>query len=181
LGSPPYLTLASAEVYDAGSGTWVAAGIMDAPAAVKSAEARLTATLLADGSVLVAGDDEIDGPTPGSADLYDPGSGTWSVTGRMIGARDRHTATLLRDGRVLVTGGWEDLANHGSGAVATLASSEFYDPRTSSWIDAATMDTQRALHTATLLPDGTVLVAGGSFFPDRSGELATTELYDPGR
>jgi hypothetical protein len=43
------------------------------------------------------------------------------------------------------------------------------------------MDTQRALHTATLLPDGTVLVAGGSFFPDRSGELATTELYDPGR
>jgi hypothetical protein len=42
------------------------------------------------------------------------------------------------------------------------------------------MDTARAFHTATLLPDGRVLVAGGSFFPDRSGEQDTTELYDPG-
>ena len=180
LSNPPYLTLASAELYDPGSRTWVAAGIMDAPNAVRSSEARLTATLLADGRVLVAGDDEVNGSNPAFADLYDPGSGTWTSTGRMIGARDRHTATLLRDGKVLVTGGWDDLANLGNGAVATLASAEFYDPNTSSWIDAATMDTQRALHTATLLPDGSVLVAGGTFFPDRSDELATTELYDPG-
>src|SRR5262249_7044591 len=64
-----------------------------------------TATLLANGKVLVVGGTS-DGTTAlSSAELYDPGTNTWSAAGSLGTARDGHTATLLANGKVLVTGG----------------------------------------------------------------------------
>ncbi len=65
-----------------------------------------TATLLANGKVLVAGADV---ETQTRCELYDPVSGTWTLTGSLNHSRYGHTATLLPDGRVLVTGGLDNL------------------------------------------------------------------------
>ena len=79
-----------------------------------------TATLLADGRVLVVNDGQADvEPTPTSAELYEPTSRNWSVTARPSKTRYGYTATLLLDGQVLVTGDYD----YGS-----LASAELYDP-----------------------------------------------------
>src|ERR1044072_9486652 len=96
-----------------------------------------TATLLADGRVLIAGGDMIEagGPpvpfrTQVSAELYDPRTGTFSPTGNMTTPRSGHTATLLADGRVLIAGGGVTNANAGALADPALASAELYDPGT---------------------------------------------------
>ena len=62
-----------------------------------------TATLLADGRVLVSGGDSPG--TAATAELYDPDSGSFTRTGSMSSGREGQTATLLPDGRVLITGG----------------------------------------------------------------------------
>jgi hypothetical protein len=63
-----------------------------------------TATLLGNGTVLVAGGAS-SGP-PGSVELYDPAAGTFAVIGSMTVGRERHTATLLPNGKVLVAGAY---------------------------------------------------------------------------
>jgi N-acetylneuraminic acid mutarotase len=165
LGSTPS-PLTSAELYDPGRGRWTAAGRLTV--------ARFnghTATLLPDGRVLVTGGfgPGVVGDVLASAELYDPGSRSWTATAKMIGRRGSHTATLLPDGRVLVAGGVA-----GSGP---LASVELFDPRSGRWIAAASMVKARVGPTATLLPDGRVLVAGGD---SSSGDgMRSAELYDP--
>jgi hypothetical protein len=104
-----------------------------------------------------------------SADLYDPDTGTWSPACSMATGRYFHTATLLLNGKVLVAGG----AQSGPGSDA-MASAELYDPDTDTWSPAGSMAHPRASHTATLLPDGKVLVAGGDI-----GAGTSAELYDP--
>jgi WD40 repeat protein len=163
--------LASAELYDPSSGSWTNTGNMDG---VRSDH---TATLLPDGKVLVAGGyvriGESDISWLASAELYDPGSGSWTVTGSMMSSRARHTATLLPDGKVLVAGGYI-----GATSEDQLASAELYDPRSGSWTATAGMTDAREGHSATLLPDGKVLVAGG-ISSHTSRQLASVELYDP--
>ncbi len=167
--------LASAELYDPATGTWTAAGSMLSLAGAGAGYNHFTATLLRNGQVLVAGGrGEIPGQqSVASAELYDPGTGTWTATGSMLTPRGGHTATLLSDGRVLVAGGQP---NH------PVASAELYDPVTGTWTATGSMGTIRAEHTATLLSDGRVLVAGGIFDPSpmSSSVLASAELYDPG-
>lgn len=158
--------LATAELYDPGTGTWTAAGSMNEP------RAFVTALLLRDGRVLVVGGfDHI-----ASAELYDPVSGTWTPTGNSD-IRDRlATYTLLGDGRVLAVGACCGDADFGAHAA------ELFNAVSGSWTATTRMDEPQFGHTAALLTDGTVLVAGG-FVQDTSGNetsLASAELYDPG-
>ena len=136
------------------------------------ARSGYTATLLPDGMVLVAGG-AFGRVSLGSAELYDPNTGTWTATGSMIEARSAHTARLLPDGRVLVVGGYYDsTAPSGRSNFTTiLASAELYDPGRGTWTAGGSMIGARGGHTATLLLDGTVLVEGNG---------ASAELYDPG-
>ena len=147
----------SVELYDPETGIWASTGNTNRP------PWGFPATLLADGRVLVGVDlgdafTEVGG-RPG-AELYDPGSGTWSATGPMT--RRGAKATLLRDGKVLVTG------DEGS---------ELFDPSDGTWAATASVSQQRHSHAAILLPDGDVLVAGGHSPGDRPASSA--ELYDP--
>jgi hypothetical protein len=131
-----------------------------------------TATALGDGSVLVAGGHV---PAISTAERYDPASEQWTVAGDMVTARRGHTATLLADGRVLVAGGVTccDLA----GEVLT-DKAEVYDPGTGVFQPTGSLVTARALHTATLLADGRVLVTGGFVAVDGS-TTGSAEIYDP--
>jgi len=138
-----------------------------------------TATLLPSGQVLVAGGVSAGtcgaGPTCAallaSAELYDPRTGTWTLTHPMRAARDRHTATLLATGQVLVAGGF-------GATIKPLASAELYNPRTGTWSPTGSLLQARTVQAATLLRNGHVLVIGG-FSP--KGPVASTELYDPRR
>src|SRR5215831_17250045 len=99
--------------------------------------------------------------------------GTWTATGSMNFERAAFTATLLPNGKVLVAGGCTQpfvLCHDG------IASAELYDPSTGTWTPTGSMTTPRTSHTATLLPSGKVLVAGGE--NDLVG-FSTAELYDP--
>ena len=150
----------TAELYDPVSGTWSATGNM------LRFHDGFGATLLRDGKVLVADvkdrslDDRADWIT--GAEVYDPASGTWTHTGKMV-VHDPGSAVLLRDRTVLVSG--ED-------------GSQLYDPATGSWTATGAMVTPRYGGGAPiLLPDGRVLVAGGLGLLDNA--LDSAELYDP--
>ena len=136
-----------------------------------TARQQHTATLLPNGQVLVGGGwNDITGFLA-SAELYNPATGAWAVPGSLAIPRREHTATLLPNGQVLVTGGYA-----GFGGGDYLASAELYDPATGTWTATGSMATGRSDHTATLLPNGRVLVAGGI---NTTGFLASAELYDP--
>ncbi|HET9530101.1 MAG TPA: kelch repeat-containing protein [Blastocatellia bacterium] len=130
-----------------------------------------TATLLPDGKVLVAGGLAAGGALA-SAELYDPSTGSWSFTGSLNLPRDGHTATLLANGKVLVVGGFAN------GCCQHLTNTaELYNPATGEWSFTENLNVPRRGHTATLLPNGKVLVAGGGY----GGAITThtAELYDP--
>ena len=94
-------------------------------------------------------------------------TGTFTAISNMTTARESHTATLLLDGTVLITGG----SNYTIGAIEQPGrTAEIYDPVGRTFTPVGHMTSGRSGHTATLLPDGRVLIAGGG---------ATAELYDP--
>ena len=128
-----------------------------------------TATLLANGLVLVAGGIW----SQMNAEVFNRSTGSSSLTGPMQQLRENHTATLLPNGQVLVAGGWQP---NGLNA-QFLAYAEVYDPSTGNWTATNSMNDPRAYHTATMLPNGKVLVVGGTY--DGVHPRATAELYDP--
>jgi WD40 repeat protein len=141
-----------------------------------------TATLLQNGKVLIVGGVLTSTSDPdATAEIYDPATGTFTMTGAMATAREQHTATLLADGRVLIVGGTTSPpASLTSAWLATgavdlqgTATAEIYDPSTGSFSGTGSMAAARTFHTATLLPNGTVLIAGGG------NENSTAEIYDP--
>jgi hypothetical protein len=134
-----------------------------------------TATLLPSGKVLVTGGQTEDESVLASAEVYDPDLGTWSPAKPMHETRHLHTATRLASGRILVTGGRSDP----SGSSRFIAMAEEYDPIAEDWIRIEEpMSTGRDKHSATLLPSGKVLVAGGQ--GDRQDDLKSAAVYDPG-
>lgn len=133
-----------------------------------------SATLLADGKVLVVGGTDPFSQSYATSQVYDPATTTWSSTGAPSVPRGRHTATLLPSGKVLIVGGLRTQSYD-----STTASAELWDPSTGTWTVTGSMTTPRALHTATLLPDGKVLVVGGASRIDHLEELRTAEIYDP--
>jgi hypothetical protein len=144
--------LASAELFDPATDKFSPAGSMTI------ARHGHLATLLQDGRVLIEG-----GTDPVSAELYDPKTGTFSRTGS---PQDdvSGTATLLKDGRVLFITSWGTAA-------------ELYDPKTGTFGTTGSMITFRSDYSATLLPDGRVLIAGGD--GEDFHALASAEIYDP--
>jgi hypothetical protein len=100
-------------------------------------------------------------------------AGTFTATGSMTTPREFHTATLLTNGKVLIAGGFS-----GNGPFSSRSSAEVYDPSTATFTTTGDMTTPRYMHTATLLPNGKVLIAGGQFQNDGPGQ-ASAELYDP--
>ena len=132
------------------------------------------AVLLADGRVLVHGGSAQSSSSDAArlTEIYDPESGRWTATGSTM--IERPTLTLLADGRVLATGGQEPGDNG-----APVASAELYDPRTGEWSATGSMIAARSGHTATLLADGTVLVAGSWGQDGVANADASAELYDP--
>lgn len=164
---PVYSNLA--ELFDPATGTFRPTGSM------VRAQGGATATRLQDGRTLIVGGIGFsnNGGQPAAmkfttAELYDPATGQFSLTGSMGVGRADQTATLLDDGEVLIAGG-DDL----SGALATA---ELYDPKAGTFRPTGAMTTARARATATLLSDGRVLVIGGMGATD----LGSAELYDPG-
>jgi Kelch motif protein/galactose oxidase-like protein len=171
LAPGPYI--ASAEIYDPATGTFSPTGPM--------AEGREwhVATLLSDGRVLITGGVTNASPAPSlaSAEIYDPTSGTFSPTGSMTTPRAYQTSTLLDDGRVLIVGGLANGRAYGDNPTF-LASAEIYDPTTGTFTATGALATMRAAHTASLLPDGRVLIAAGAFDAAVT-TLASAEIYDP--
>jgi len=173
-------TLSSAELYDPRTNAWIATGSM------------LTAhssvgILLRNGLVLVAGGcatwiKDVGCTTlTRRSELYDSRTGRWTATGSMVTPRLGNTLTLLPDGRVLAAGGCQNVASNGS-CTTIAASAELYDAHTGTWSQTGSMDTLRYDHTATLLPNGKVLIVGGcnsaQYVYACAQSLATTELYD---
>lgn len=101
------------------------------------------------------------------------GAGSVAQTAQMQIARASHSSTLLPSGKVLIAGGFS-----GSGGESNpYRSTELYDPRTGSFQAAGNMTIGRSSHTATLLKNGKVLIAGG--WTGRYYDRRAAELYDP--
>ena len=161
----------SAEIYDPATGTWHSTGTMP------TGHGLATASLLPDGRVLVAGGAPLSGCCGGivAADLYNPSSGTWQAAANMNFPREAPASVVLPNGTVLMTGGYEGIT-----PTPYLASTEIYQPATNTWTPGPDMNQGRGNHTATLLPDGQVLVAGGYAAQPEGSISATAELYSPG-
>lgn len=145
-----------------------ATGVLQPVGPMLGARSGHTATLLADGKVLLAGGN--DGTQAlASAELYDPATGRLTATGAMTAPRYAHEATLLPNGQVLITGGRAGYHQH--------ASAELYDPRSGRFAATGSMQISREAHRSTLLGNGKVLVTGGLSKVWPQQRLA--ELYDP--
>lgn len=151
-----------AELYNPTTHQWSAAG------SLVVARSYHTATLLANGKVLIVGGQGTGGSSLASAELYDPSANTWSVAASLSAARRAHAATLLANGMVLVTGGLgaDNSAMH---------SAELYNPATNTWSAAGSLSVARSWHTQTVLANDKVLVAGGV----GSSFLSSAEIYNP--
>ncbi len=156
----------STELYNPTANTSAAATSMN------TARSNHAAVLLPTGKALVIGGKNVNSNSIASTEIYDPASGAWNFGASLSNGRSSHTATLLSNGLVLVAGG-EPVDNGGPPPTAA----ELYNPFANTWSSASSINTARYFHTATLLPNGKVLIAGGI---GASGlPLQSAELYDP--
>lgn len=155
--------LSEPEIFDPASGTWSAAGTMNTLRIWHSAE------LLSDGRVMVVGGSQANAGGQfiplASAEIFDPATGAWTITGTMQHTRARFTATRLSDDRVLAAGGFNDGSTH--------SSAEIFDPATGTWAVTGSMIDARKGHRATLLNDGRALIVGG----ESDGGTCCAELF----
>ena len=163
-------SLNSAELFDPSAQTF-----MLLPSRLETPRELFTATTLADGKVLIAGGFNTHrGRTQASAEVYDPKTSEFTPTGAMLGDRFGQCAVRLADGRVLIAGGTHWFVRHPG---VPLASAEIYDPAVGKFHPArGPMAFARDRPTATLLPNGFVLIAGGQ---NGAAEPVQAELFDP--
>lgn len=160
----------TAELFDAGSATFSRA------AAMEVGRTDHAAVPLADGRVLVVGGD-LGNRATGRAEVFDFQRGAWRGVASLTRERRGHAATRLEDGTVLVSGG-ETVRE---GARTSLGGAERYDPDEDAWVSAGEMECPRSRHGQALLPDGTVLTAGGdAAFPGEPPVARScAEVYNP--
>jgi hypothetical protein len=118
-----------------------------------TARSSHTASVLSNGKVLVVGGYDINGNPLSSAELYDPATGLFTVTGSLTDARYSHTASVLSNGKVLIVGGYGNAGN--------LSSAELYDPATGLFTVTGSLTDARSSHTASVLSNGKVLIDNG--------------------
>ena len=165
--------LASAEIYDPFTASFNNTGSLNA------ARVRNTATLLNGGNVLIVGGEDSASNILASAEIYSPATGAFTLTFSLNTARGDHAATLLTNGTVLVEGGFAcDPSNCLASEVNMSPSAETYDPVVGSFSVTGSLAIARQVHTATLLLDGTILVAGG--WSGNNSGLTSAEVYQPG-
>jgi hypothetical protein len=142
--------------------------------AMTTPRANAAAIRLRDGRVLICGGTATGevGGVLSSAELYDPVARTFTPTGAMTVPRSGQTITMLRDGRVLLTGGVQN-----AGFRSELSSAEIYNSGAGTFSATGSMSVPREGHTATMLRDGRVLIAGGS--DNGIHTLDSAEIYDP--
>jgi N-acetylneuraminic acid mutarotase len=150
----------TAEVYNESSNSWTLVGQMGV-----GRRYGATATVLADGRVLISGGQTTSYAATSAAELFNPSTNSFSFTGDLNNARYNHEATRLNDGRVLVTGGY-----------GSEGSAEIFSPASGEWQLTGSLLEDRSRHTATPLSGGKVLVAGG--YGD-AGELDSAEIFNP--
>ncbi|MDK9716487.1 MAG: choice-of-anchor D domain-containing protein [Trichlorobacter sp.] len=157
----------SCEAYTQSSNSFAAVATM------LNARYKHTATLLPGGKVVIIGGENASGTALQQIEVIDAYDAATSTTGAMVTARAYHAMTLLADGRVLHNGG--------SNASGTLATSEIFNPQSSTYTATGAMTSRRTGHTSTLLQNGKVLVAGGGYTSGLPGfvYLDTAELFDP--
>jgi hypothetical protein len=153
-----------AEIFDPATNTTRATG-----GTMSVARANHAAVLLQDGRVLLVGGENSTGALA-SAEIYDPKSDVFTPVGSMSSARRYLTATVINDETVVILGG-EDINGNANASIESfqVSTGEFV-------LASARLDAPRAQHTATLLLDGRIFIAGG-----RNGNtaLASTSFYDP--
>jgi hypothetical protein len=165
-----------AQLYDPAAGAFSLTGTM-----IYSCDDA--ATRLTNGKVLFAGGEGDECGRSSSAELYDPATGMFASTGNMAVRRSWHTLRLLPGGMVLAAGGETDsCSGNGCMFAGSVASAELYDPSTGAFVPTGGMTAPRETHTATLLKDGSVLIAGGVSYGGIGlffGGISSAELYVP--
>jgi PKD repeat protein len=171
------IVLATAEVYDPATNTWTeTAGPMNV------ARRSHTATLLANGKVLIAGGGNGVSTTTSqaiqSAELFDPVTGMFTLIGNMLDRRSAHSAILLDDGKVLISGG-----SNGIGTLFPVNTAELYDPATNTFTPTGNMNYPHLAQLPGKLRDGRV-VQGSSYYntshTSAGGRITDeSEIYNP--
>jgi len=136
------------------------------PVVLSHARSTHTATLLADGRVLLLAGYDVTEVVQSTGDIYDPVAGTITPITPMSQARTQHTATLMADGRVLVVGGSSlfDLGDVLGSLAQSVKSAEVYDPVGGAWTTVPSLPIGEdgiIGHAASVLGNGQVLVSGG--------------------
>lgn len=162
------------DIFDPATNSFTRTGDMN-PGDMNLGRKDAAAVLLPNGKVLAIGGRK---NTPSANDatnlveIYDPATGTWSVTNHLLTARKYHFAIVLSNGKVLVGGGVSDTG-------ARLLTSELYDPVSGTWSYTGNMPSERSSMGVALLPNGNVFIAGGYGY--ESGvwkQLSSSAEYD---
>ena len=163
------------EIYDPDTNRWMSAENMIVPRILPQS------VVLPDGRVLVTGSDfsqSVATNNSPDSETYDPATGKWTAAAAMLQRiYANHTLTLLPDGRVLAVGGLEILDD---GNYVPLSTTEIFDPITNTWSPGPDLSQPRASHSATLMPDGSVLIVGG--ISEQNGQqyvTVSTEIIEP--
>jgi hypothetical protein len=188
-----YIAYTTAEIFDPATRTFSTLA-----AHMTVDRVGLAAALLDDGRVLLAGgkSGKILNPFGGgnlasltpldTAEVFDPESNSFRAVGRMEKTHYLGVATKLNSGMVLITGGWTAIG----GMIGGVQSADLFDPALNIFSGGGYLHVARLNQTATLLPDGDVLVAGGldgagnvtsaaEFFAAKSGEFVRTPSTNP--